>query len=436
MIAAAGLLLLPPHPATTAAQTTSKTLLPNGLTVLVKEQPVTDLVVVEVLARAGPRMEEAAEAGISPFLLGTVLRGTVRRTAVEIALAVEEIGGILRATTSTDYIELATITPLRSLDTAVDLLADLTTGATFSVDAIETQRPISLSRVRQQADQPLTRALDLAAGHLFPFHPYGQPVTGTITTVSAITQDRLVAFYRTIFTGPNMVVVVAGKVKTPDVLDKVQRAFGAVRNDLLPRRLRLLPRVEQAIAPRPSELREAREVRQTAAAWIAMSYLGVGITHRDWAPLRVLSGILGDGLSSRLFVEIREKRGLAYQVGAFFPTRAGPSPFTLFAGTDPKTLPQVTEGLAREVARVRDAPPNAEELDLAKQRIIGSHIIDHEDLQRQAFLLGWYELLGVGFVFDSRLPQFIAAVTAEDVQRAARVYLQIPTIAVVLPPAK
>ncbi len=430
-------LLLPLRlPPLRAATVVSKHILPNGLTVLIKENPTSDLLVVEVLARAGARVEEAMEAGISFFVLGTLLRGTERRSAAEIALAVENVGGNLRATASTDHIELATLTPVRHIDAALDALADLVTAAKFDPVDIETQRLVSLSRIRQQADQPLGRALDLMASRLYAFHPYRQPLAGTAESVSALTREHLVNFYRTIYTAPNMVVVVVGNVQTPLVLEKVRQAFGSLRTDPVPRRVRLLPVVERALAPRSSQRQEVREVRQTTAAWVALGYLGVAVGHRDWAPLRVLSGMLGEGFSSRLFVEIREKQGLAYQVGASFPVRAGPSAVTLFAGTDPTNVARLIAGMEGEVTKLQKALPSAGELELAKQRIIGSHVIDHEDLQRQAFLLGWYELLGVGVAFDSRLPELIAAVSAKDVQRVARTYLQHPIIAVIEPPAK
>ncbi len=430
-------LVLPHHlPSLHAASAVSKQILPNGLTVLVKENPATDLVVVEVLARAGSRVEEAAEAGISAFVLGTVLRGTARRSATEIALAVEDVGGILRATPSADYLELATVMPSKHLDRALDVLADLVTSAKFDPADVETQRMVSLSRIRQQADQPLSRALELVAAQLYALHPYGRSVLGTAESVSGFTRERLVTFYRTVYIARSLVVVVAGNVKTPVALAKVRRVFGALPNEPEPRRIRLLPAVEAALAPYPSARVEVREVRQTAAAWIALSYLGVPVAHRDWAPLRVLSAITGEGSSSRLFEGIRERQGLVYQIGSFFPTRAGRSALTFFAGTDPANLAKLIAGVEREVAKLLEAPPSAGELEGAKQRIIGSHVIDHEDLQRQAFLLGWYELLGVGFAFDSRLPQLIAAVTAGDVQRVARIYLLHPTVAVILPPAR
>jgi len=434
LVAFAVLLALAGGPAPLrAAAPVSKHVLPNGLTVLIKENPTADLVAVDVLVRSGARVEEADEGGAAFFVREMLFRGTARRTAAEIASGLESVGGSLSAVTSLDYTELAAVAPTAAADTALDVLADLVTDAKFDPADVEVQRRVSLARLRTRADQPATRAFDLAITTLYGAHPYSKGLLGSVDTVSALTGERLVTFYRMFFTAPNMVVSVAGNLTTEVALRKIGRAFANLRADPVPHRVRLLPVVESALAPRPSQPQEVREVRQTAAAWITIGYLGAAVGHRDWAALRVLSAILGEGLSSRLFVEIREKQGLAYQVGSSFSTLAGPGPLVMSAGTDPANQAKVVDGLLREAARLRDTLPSPEEMDRARQRIIGVHAIDHEDLRRQAFLPGLYELLGVGSAFDARIPDLISRVTAEDVQRAARLYVQQPTVVVVAP---
>ncbi|MGH2453761.1 MAG: M16 family metallopeptidase, partial [bacterium] len=427
-------LAVAPPPVLHAASPVTKTVLPSGLTVLVKEAPGADLVAVEVLTRAGPRVEDAAEAGIGFFTLGAMLRGTERRTAVEIASTLEGVGAVLSGSGSFDYSRLSVMTLTRHVDVAMDVLSDLVTAAKFDPTEVETLRRINVSRVRAAADQPLTRVQDLVAAHLYALHPYGNPVLGTVESLTALTRDRVVAFYRTFYAAPNMIVVVAGNVKADAVLDKVRRVFGQVRTDAVPQRVRLLPAIERALAPRSSERQEIRETQRTSAAGVAVGYMGVEVGHRDWAALRVINAIVGEGLSGRLFVEIREKQGLVYTIGGVFPTRAGPSTLTFVAGTDPPNVARVVDGILREVARLQEGLVPAEDLERGKQRVIGVHAIGHEDLRSQAFNLGLYELLGVGYAFDARLPEVVAAVRAEEVQRVARLYLQHPLIAVVAPP--
>lgn len=438
LAAAAFVLTVSPPVATVQAQPIiSAHRLANGLTVLIKDNPTTDLVAIEVLVRAAPRVEETTEAGISIFTREVMLRGTQRRNALEIALALEIVGGTLRALTSSEYTEWGTLTLTQHVDVALDLLADLLTGPKFDPPEVEAQRRIQLSRIRTQADQPAARAVDLANTEIYGFHSYRNPLLGTVESVSSMTRDQIVNYYQTFYTAPNMIIAVAGNLRPAVALAKVQRAFGGLRSGDVPRRVRLLPAVERALAPRPTEPRQVREVNRTAAAAaIAITYLGVEVGHRDWAALTILTTILGSGASSRLFAEIRDRQGLAYTVGASFPARAGPSTLILTASTDPANLNRVIEGMVSEATRLATAPPLPEELQRARNRFIGLHALSHEELRSQAFLPAFYELLGVGYEFDQRIPDLISTVTAADMQRVARRYLQHPVIAVVQPPAR
>ena len=414
----------------------SRHVLPNGLTVIVSTNQSADLVSVQVITEAGQRMMEPGQPGIAAFVTSMLPRGTQRRNAQEIALAVESVGGTIGTATAQDYSQLSTITQSRHIDLALDVLADMVTNAKFDPADIETQRRITLSVIRQRLDQPSIRVQELAGGGIFPYHPYGLPLAGTVESVSSFTRDDLVRFYQTFYIASNMVVVVAGNVTQDAALDKVRRAFANIRTGVLPQRARLLPAVEKALAPRPVRPVEVRETQRTASAWVAISYSTPEIGHRDWTALRVLDTILGSGLSSRLFVEIREKRGLAYSVNSTYLIRAGPSMLILIAATDPANLTQLIDGMLKEIAKLAESAVSAEELERGKNRIIGSNALSHEDLRNQAFLLGWYEVLGVGYEFDRRVADLISRVTAEEVLRVARTYLKNPVIAIITPPPR
>ncbi|MDQ7841068.1 MAG: pitrilysin family protein [bacterium] len=412
----------------------SRHVLEGGLTVIVKPNPASDLVVVEALVRAGSRLEESAQSGITFFVRSMLVRGTHRRSADQIAQTIEGIGGLLGGGTGADFTSLYAVTPGRHLDLGMDLIADLLTNARFDHQDVETQRGVSLSRIRQNADQPLQRAVDLLGAALYPFHPYAQPILGTPETVAALTREQLVEFYQAHFTASNTVLVVAGGTTEAQALEKAGRAFGGIRAGPLPRRIRWLRLVERALVPPLASPLEVRETRPAAAAWIAVGYLGVAAGHRDFAALRVLNAILGEGMSSRLFTEIRDRRGLAYQVGSAFLVRSGPGHIRLSAGTDPSTLSVVTAAMLREVERLRAEAPPADELERAKRGIIGRYALAREELEAQAFYLGWYEILGVGFDYDERFSDEIGRVTAAEVLRAAQRYLAVPALAVVAPP--
>ena len=409
--------------------------LDNGLTVIIKENPSSDLVVTEAIVRAGPRFEERQSSGITFFMRAMVVRGTQRRTGPEIAQAIESVGGQLGGGTGADFVSVYAVTPSRYVDAGMELIADLLTNAKFDPEDVETQRRVSLSRISQNADQPLQRAIELFNATLYPYHPYAQSTFGVAESVNAITRDQLVDHYQTYVTAPNTVVIVAGNIAEADAIQKVTRAFASLRSTAPPRKARLLRVVERALAPRPPAPREVRETRSISAAWIALGYLGVPVGHRDFAALRVLNAVLGEGFSSRLFTEIRDKRGLAYQVGSSLLARAGPGNLLAVAGTDPSNLSAVVTGMLREMDRARSEGVPPEEVERAKRSVIGRYAIAHEQLEQQAFYLGWYEIMGVGYAYDERFVRDIARVSPADVHRVARLYLNNHVVAIVAPPA-
>ncbi|MGQ0548729.1 MAG: M16 family metallopeptidase, partial [Armatimonadota bacterium] len=189
--------VLPAPPATSAPRAgVSKHVLDSGLTVIIKENPSSDLVVTEALLRAGPRFEDARQSGISFFMRAMLVRGTQRRGAAEIAQAIESVGGQLGGGTGTDFVSVYTITLGRHVDAGMELIADLLTNARFDPQDIETQRRVSLSRISQNADQPLQRAIELANGALYPYHPYSGTAFGAAESVSGFTREQLVEFYQ------------------------------------------------------------------------------------------------------------------------------------------------------------------------------------------------------------------------------------------------
>jgi len=405
----------------------------SGLRVLAQELPANGLVAVSVLVGAAPRVEEPGQAGISILTREVMLRGTVRRTGDEVAEVLDSLGASLRALTGPDHTEWTLLVPAEHVDPALDLLVEVLTQPRFAPEDVDSQRRITLVRLRQQQDQPQARAVELVNGLLYRWHPYRHPLLGTPETLARLGRDDLVRYHAAFYTAPNVVVSVAGELPVPVAVAKVQRAFAGLRNDPLPPRVRLLDVAERALGEQPRSRREVREPQQTASAWIAVGYLGVGVGHPDWPALRVAATLLGGGMASRLFQSVREREALAYAVGAGLPTQRGPAALTVTAGVEAANVDRAVAAILREVERLRPERAPEDEVARARSRVVGLHLLDHEDLRRRAFYPAWYELLGVGYRFDARLQQLVSRVTAADVQRVARRYLVYPAVAVVGP---
>jgi len=391
------------------------------------------LVAVAVLVGASPRVEEHSQAGISILTREVMLQGTLRRSGEVLADALDSMGASLRALTGPDHTEWTLLVPVERMDPALELLVEVLTQPRFDPQAVETQRRISIVRLRQQREQPQARAVELANGLVYDLHPYRRPLLGTPEALERLDRNDLVRYHQTYYTAPNMVVSVAGDLPVATAVAKVVRAFRGLRDDPLPRRVKFLDVVENALMRRSQKRQEVFEVQQTASAWVAVSYLGVAVTHPDWAALRVAAGVLGGGMASRLFQSLRERQGLAYAVSAWFPTQKGPAALTMVAGVDPANVDRALQGMLREVEDLAIRRPSEKEITVARSRATGLHLLDHEDLRRRAFYPAWYELLGAGYRFDREVVDLLSRVTPQDVQRVARRYLQHPAVAVVGP---
>jgi len=173
--------------------------------------------------------------------------------------------------------------------------------------------------------------------------------------------------------------------------------------------------------------------RPAQQAQILVGFVGPSVSDQDYAAVKVLSAVLGGGVAGRLFVELREKRGLAYSLGALNPSRAGPSFLVGYIGTAPASAEPAEAGILREIERIRSEPPTAEELARAKAYLQGTLAMDRRTNARQAWYLAFFELIGAGHEFPDRYVRDLAAVSAADVHVAAQRYLQRPTVVVLRP---
>lgn len=397
----------------------------NGLTLLVRENPAAPVVAVSLHVRMGGRWERPENAGISNLLQHVMVKGTARRSAQEIAEAAEEIGGSVSASGDTDYAELRGTALARHWKALLDLLADVALRPSLPADEIENERRVILNQIRNRGDLPFPLTYDTLLASLYGPHPYGRPALGQRQTVERLDRARLLDHYRRHYRAGRIVLAVSGQVSAPAVVEEVGRLFAD------------LPAGSGAddSAPPPPTAANARQVleRPAAQAQILMGYLAPSLSQPDYAGVKVLSTLLGGGMAGRLFVELRDKQGLAYSLGALYPSRADTSFFVIHMGTAAENLVRAEEGLRREVARIREERVTPDELQRAKAFLLGNLAMDRRTNARQVWYLAFFELAGVGHEFLDRYAKAVEAVTLEDIQRVASRYLASPTVTVLKP---
>ncbi|MGB3492532.1 MAG: pitrilysin family protein [Elainellaceae cyanobacterium] len=398
---------------------TYRTQLQNGLTVIATENPTADIVSARLLFKGGGRVEPAAKAGVAHLLSAVLTKGTDTLSSQDIAEKVESIGASLGADATSDYCLVSFKTVSADFETLLGLTAELVRSPSFPEHEVDLERRLTLQGIRSMQEQPFAIAYQHLRAALYQDHPYASSGLGTEETVSHLTRDDIVTYYHTHFCPEHMVVSLAGRIQPEVAIAQIEAAFGdwrphpdAVANTVPPSQLHIPKRSETVV-----------EAQDTMQAIVMLGYPAPSVHSEDYIGLKLLTTHLGNGLSSRLFVELREKRGLAYDVSAIYPTRIDWSHFVTYMGTAPVNVPAAIEGLQAEVNRICDSPLTDNEAQVAKNKLLGQYALGKQTNAQIAQLLGWYEILGLGVEFDQTFQDAVAHLSIDEMQAIARRYL-------------
>ncbi len=336
------------------------------------------------------------------------------------------LGANLGADAASDYWSISLKTVTADFPVILDLAAEILRYPTFDVGEIELEKRLILQAIQSQREQPFNVAFQQLRQSMYPDHPYGYSILGSEAVVPQFTAQDLWEYHHAYFRPDNLVISLAGRLTLAQAKAWVEASFGD------------WPIPEQSIfCPILPELNSQPQQQLTPQATqqsvVLLGYLGVGVKHPDYAPLKLLSTYLGNGLSSRLFVELREKRGLAYDVSAFYPTRLGSSQFVTYMGTAPDNTAIAIAGLQAETDRLCEQELSEDEVTAAKNKLLGQYALGKQTNGEIAHLFGWYETLGLGLAFDTEFQEQVQAVTAAEAQRVAQTYLGEPYLSVVGP---
>ena len=389
-----------------------RTTFPNGLRVLSSSMPHTHSVSVSLYVGTGSRYERDEEAGLSHFLEHMLFKGTQKRpTAKEIAEAIDCVGGILNGGTDREYTVYYIKVARPHLELALDVLFDLVRRPLLHPDEVEKERQVVLEELAMVADSPPQLADLLLDSILWPDQPLGRDVAGTAESVAHISREMALNYLHRQYVPNNVVVALAGNVEHQGVVDAIWRALGdwpaGAPSSWFP----------ASDGPGP---RCAVRYKATEQAHVSLALRGLPLNHPDRYALSFLSVILGEGMSSRLFLELREKRGLVYDVHSYVSQFLDTGAFTVYTGVDPKNAVEALQVVLAELARLRDEGPSGEELTKARELSKGRLLLRMEDTRSVSGWIGGQELL-LGTVRS--VEQAVAemeAVTLEDVRRLSR----------------
>ncbi|MGB3513653.1 MAG: pitrilysin family protein [Microcoleaceae cyanobacterium] len=407
-------------------QNIDRTVLNNGIVVITAENAVADIVSARIFLRIGTCYEAKHLAGISHLLAAVLSKGTDKLSSLDIAHRVESVGARLGTDTTADYFLLSIKTVSADFADIFKLSGEIIRSPSLPEAEIELERRITLQGIRSQLEQPFTVAFSQLREMMYQNHPYSLSTLGTENTVSQISRSDLQKFHQTYFRPDNIVISIVGKISNSEAIALVDQVFGNWQPPTTP-----LPKLNlPTITPQPHTATKYQETQQSI---IMLGYLADNVKSTDYFPLKLLNTYLGNGLSSRLFVELREKRGLAYDVSAFYPTRLDTSNFTVYIGTAAENTATAKAGLREEVERLVANRLSEEELQVAKNKLLGQYALGKQTNSQIAQILGWYETLGLGIEFDSQFQENIAMVTTTEAQQVACKYFIEPYVSIVGP---
>jgi len=381
--------------------------LPNGVRIVAERVEYVPSVSLGIWIGVGSRNETDAQAGISHFIEHMLFKGTRRRSARDIAEELDSVGGRMNAFTDKEYTCYYAKVLTEHLPLAFDLLADMLLEPRLDPSDIECEKNVVIEEIKRHEDTPEDLIHDVLAQNLWADHPLGRPVLGTLDTVQGFTREQIRDYMDQWYTADSIVVAAAGNVDPQELFKLTERYFGSL--DGTAPKLSLQP-------PKP-RVCSCYLNRSTEQVHLCVGAPGISHDSEDRYAMAVLDVAYGGGVSSRLFQEIRESRGLVYSIGSYFTSYREGGLFAVYAGTSSDTAGEVLRLVEAEEERLRREGFSQEEIDRAKSQIRGSMLLGLESTSTRMTRLGRLELYFGRIVPVEEVLAGIDAVTLDDVHR-------------------
>ncbi|MBV9792245.1 MAG: insulinase family protein [Chloroflexi bacterium] len=386
--------------------------LPNGLRIIAEEMPHTHSVSMGVFTKVGSRYEPARLSGVSHFLEHMFFKGTPKRNAKQISEAIEGIGGMLNAYTSYDstcyYAKVADI----HFDRAVDTLSDMLLNSLFDPKEIEKERRVIIEEINMSLDSPGDWVHQLLDETMWGDQPLGRDIAGTAESVSGLSREDLIDYKDQHYTYPNTVVSIAGNISTDEMVDTWTKALSKYRSGQ-----RFEPEPTHGTLPN-NKLRLLNKATEQANFCLGLP--AVSYADPDRRPLQVLNSVLGSGMASRLFQEIREERGLAYSVYSYTAEFNDAGKWVIYGGVEIGKVQDAIAACLTELRKLREEGITEEEIQRVKEQVKGGMLIGLEDTWSVASRNGSHILRYDSVIPVEQVVAEIEAVTREDVLRVAQ----------------
>ncbi len=396
---------------------TQKYKLSDGATMLYTPNNVNDIIAISIYAKGGQLAEQ--KAGTANLTATAMMRGTKNYTSLELSQVLEDNGIKIQPSASADAFVINVLTTKDEYDKTLELLNEVVNNATFEDYEIDKVKTEKLNTIKRNKDVPLQRAIEEYRDLIYQNSPYSISSKILEKNIPNITKEDIINYYNSIFAPKNLVISINGNIDKNKTIQDLNNIFKPKENTKNFDFAQYNSKIPTVTTPRQT----IQKVPTTETAWILLGWQTNGVLNeKDYATLQVIDSLLGSGMSSRLFKDLREQEGLAYQLGSGYSPNVLRGSFLLYIGTNPQTLDKAKSGLFAEITRLKTEYVGDKELQDAKEKLLGNYVIGLETNLDKASNIGWYEASTRGYEFKDKYEKLINSVTDSDIIEIANKY--------------
>ena len=396
---------------------TQKYKLSDGATMLYTPNNVNDIIAISIYAKGGQLAEQ--KAGTANLTATAMMRGTKNYTSLELSQVLEDNGIKIQPSASADAFVINVLTTKDEYDKTLELLNEVVNNATFEDYEIDKVKTEKLNTIKRNKDVPLQRAIEEYRDLIYQNSTYSISSKILEKNIPNITKEDIINYYNSIFAPKNLVISINGNIDKNKTIQDLNNIFKPKENTKNFDFAQYNSKIPTVTTPRQT----IQKVPTTETAWILLGWQTNGVLNeKDYATLQVIDSLLGSGMSSRLFKDLREQEGLAYQLGSGYSPNVLRGSFLLYIGTNPQTLDKAKSGLFAEITRLKTEYVGDKELQDAKEKLLGNYVIGLETNLDKASNIGWYEASTRGYEFKDKYEKLINSVTDSDIIEIANKY--------------
>ena len=408
--------------------------LPNGINLIINHNKLNDIVAIQIYSKGGIYTEK--KYGVGSVTASTMMKGTKKYSVIDLSQTMEQNGIKIAPTQGSDSFSISIKTTKSDLPLTFDLLNEIVNNASLEQQEIERIKTEKLYAIQKSRDVTSSVAFEEFKTSIWEDTPYG--VTGKVLekTIPSIKKEDILEFYNNVFCPENLVISINGNVDDKNIIDEFLNIF-CEKKDCTSQKFDYSKYSNKFKLLQTSKV--IKKQKDVESAWVVLGWLTDGISEqnkKDIATLQVIDSILGSGMSSRLFNNLRAEQGLAYQVGSTFLQNINQGLFAVYIGTNPNTALHSKNELLKQINILKKEFVSDRELQEAKDKILGNFVLSQETNMEKASTLGWFEVSGRGIFYLSEFPELIRGVSQSDILRVANKYLNEKYVTSVVAPQK